>query len=270
VLLQGTLDIAGAFAFLIPRVTTTKVQIPSRFEALQHMTTREEELSSIIRPVKKALAAIDEIYDDMTSAGQGAFLVLHGLPGSGKSTYLHTLRLFREGVRTLAVDAEQPIPEALDDLVEGPERLRVVVLAGREALANTSEAELEVALHAVNQFIRSREGRKVLVVWPCNSDDAVQRILRKARQIGGDALLGVFPEALRFEGPPKGDYVEIVQGTVQALNEGATLSALGVTSERAAELAADAPTIGVFLKSLREEERRNRSARVRASLRARS
>ena len=242
-------------------MSATKVQIPSRFEAFQHLPIREEELSSIIRPVNKALAAIREIYDDMTSAGQGAFLVLHGLSGSGKSTFLHTLRLFfQEGVRTLPVDAEQPIAEALDDLVEGPERLRVIVLAGREALANTSEAELEVALHAINQFIRSREGRRSLVVWPCNSDDAVQRILAKAKQIGGDALLGVFPEGLRFEGPPKGEYIEIAQGTVQALNEGATLISLGVTTERAAELASESPTIGAFLKSLREEERRNRSA----------
>jgi DNA (cytosine-5)-methyltransferase 1 len=243
-------------------MSAAKVQIPSRFEALQHMTTREEELSSIIRPVQKAIAAIDEIYDDMTSAGQGAFLVLHGLSGSGKSTYLHTLRLFREGVRTLSIDAEQPIPEALDDLVEGPERLRAVVLAGREAVANTSEAELEVALHAINQFIRSREGRKALVVWPCNSDDAARRILQKAKQIGGDALLGVFPDGFRFEGPPKAEYVEIAQGTVQALNEGATLITLGITTERAEELAVEAPTIGAFLKSLREEERRNRSALI--------
>jgi len=108
-----------------------------------------------------------------------------------------------------------------------------------------------VALHAINQFIRSREGRKVLVVWPCNSDDAVQRILARSAQIGGDALLGVFPQGLRFEGPPKAEYVEIARGTVQALNEGASLIALGITGERAAELASEAPTIGAFLKSLR-------------------
>lgn len=243
-------------------MSATKVQIPSRFEALERMTTGEDELSSIVRPVRKTLAAVDEIYDDMTSAGQGAFLVLHGLPGSGKSTFLHTLRLFRDGVRTLSIDAEQPIPEALDDLVEGPERLRVVVLAGREDLANTSEATLEVALHAINQFIRSREGQRSLVVWPCNNEGAVQRILAKAKPIGGDALLGVFPEGLRFEGPPKAEYVEIAQGTVQALNEGATLIALGITAARAAELASEAPTIGAFLKTLREEERRKRSALI--------
>jgi hypothetical protein len=240
-------------------VASTKVQIPNRFEALQNMAPREEELLLIVRPVKPALAVIDEIYDDMLSAGQGAFLVLQGRAGSGKSTFLHTLRLFREGVRTLSFDAEQPIDEALDQLVEAPTALRVVVLAGREALANTSEAELEVSLHAINQFIRSREGHRTLVVWPCNSDDAVQRILAKAGQIGGDALLGVHPAGYRFEGPPKDEYVTIARGTVQALNSGASLIALGITEERAAQLAGEAPTIGAFLRAVREEERRNRS-----------
>lgn len=241
-------------------MSTPKVQIPNRFEALQNMTTHGDELSVIVRPVKKALAAIDEIFDDMTSAGQGAFLVLHGQPGSGKSTFLHTLKLFREGVRTLQVDAEQPIPEALEQLVEAPERLRVVVLAGREALASTSEADLELSLHAINQFIRSREGQRTLVVWPCTSEDAMRRILAKAAQVGGDALLGVHPAGYRFEGPAKTEYVDIARGTIQALNSGASLIALGITDDRAHELAAEAPVIGAFLKSLREEERRNRTA----------
>jgi hypothetical protein len=241
-------------------VSSPKVQIPNRFEALQNMTTGGDELSVIVRPVKKALGAIDEIYDDMSSAGQGAFLVLHGQPGSGKSTFLHTLTLFREGVRTLKVDAEQPIDEALEEMQEAPERLRVVVLGGREALASTSEADLERWLHAINQFIRSREGQRTLVVWPCTSDDAVRRILAKAGQVGGDALLGVYASGYRFEGPTNAEYVEIARGTVQALNAGASLIALGVTDERAHELAAEAPTIGAFLRGLREEERKNRAA----------
>jgi DNA (cytosine-5)-methyltransferase 1 len=233
-------------------VTTTKVQIPNRFEALQNMTADGDELSVIVRPVKKALAALDEIFDDMTSAGQGAFLVLRGQPGSGKSTFLHTLKLFREGARTLKVDAEQPIDEALEELPEAPERLRVVVLAGREGPASTSAADLERGLHAINEFIRSREGLRTLVVWPCTSDDAAHRILAKAAEIGGDALLGVHPAGYGFEGPPKGEYVEIARGTVQALNEGASLIALGITDERARALAAEAATLGAFLKSLRE------------------
>jgi hypothetical protein len=240
-------------------MSSMKVQIPNRFEALQLMTEGSGDLSSIVRPVPSALAAIDEVYDDMTGAGQGAFLVLVGKPGSGKTTVLHTLKLFREGVRTITLDAEQPIAEGLDDLAAGPERLRVVVLAGREAPASTSDADLDTALHAINQFIRSREGRHTLVVWPTNSEEVMRRILSKAAQIGGDALIGGHPDGMRFEGPPKDEYVHIARGTVQALNEGASLIALGVTDERAAELAREAPTIGAFLQKLREEERRNRT-----------
>lgn len=236
-----------------------KVQIPNRFEALLRMAPDgRAELSSIVKPVKSALDAIDTIFDDMTSGGQGAFLILRGLPGSGKSTFLHTIQLFRDGVRTMAIDAEQPIHEALPDLLESSDRLRIVVLAGREALANISESELDLSLHAINQFIRSREGRNTIVVWPCTSDDAVKKIVAKANAIGGDALLGVYPSGYQFEGPPKTEYVAIARNTIEALNGGASLIALGVTDERATELAATSTTLGAYLKSLREEERRNR------------
>ena len=72
-------------------MSSAKVQIPSRFEGLLN-AAQGDELSTIVRPVRSALAVLDEIYDDMQSAGQGAFLVLYGLPGSGKSTFLHTLK----------------------------------------------------------------------------------------------------------------------------------------------------------------------------------
>lgn len=238
-----------------------KVQIPNRFEALLNMAPDgKPELSSIVKPVKSALDAIETIVDDMTSGGQGAFLILQGPPGSGKSTFLHTIKLFRAGVRTIEINVEQPIQEALGDLVESPDMLRILVLAGREALVNISESELDLSLHAINQFIRSREGRNTIVVWPCTSDDAVKKIAAKANAIGGDALLGVYSSGYQFQGPPKTEYVAIARNTIEALNGGATLITLGVTDERAAELAATSPTLGAYLKSLREEERRNRAA----------
>ncbi len=241
-------------------MTLPKVQIPNRFEGLLNMVAEgAPELGSIVKPVKSALDAIDTIFDDMTSSGQGAFLVLEGPPGSGKSTFLHTIKLFREGVRTIVVDTEQSINEALLELKISTDRLRIVVLAGREALVDISESELDLSLHAINQFIRSREGRNTIVVWPCTTDNAVKKIVAKANAIGGDALLGVCPSGYQFEGPPKAEYVAIARNTIEALNGGASLIALGVTDERATELAATSPTLGAYLKSLREEERRNRA-----------
>ncbi len=239
-------------------MTGTRIQIPNRFESLQNFA-QDAELSTIVRPVRSTLAIVDQIYDDMLGAGQGAFLVLHGMPGSGKSTFLHTLKLFREGVRTITVSNEQPVEEALWEMPDGPERLRVVVLSGREAVANIDAPALDRALHAINEFIRSREGLKTLVVWPCTSGDAVRRILGKAAEVGGDALLGVTPDGLPFEGLPKSEYIDVARGTIQALNGGASLIALGITEDRATELAASAPTIGAFLATLRAEEQRNRT-----------
>jgi hypothetical protein len=58
---------------------------------------------------------------------------------------------------------------------------------------------------------------------------------------------------MEFQGPPRTDYFDIAKRTVQTLNEGASLSDLGVSDERAVELAKDSPTIGDYLGRLRRD-----------------
>lgn len=240
-------------------MSTERLKIPSRYENLI-MQTSDALLPRFIHEVRPTLRAIDDIHDDMQGANQGAFLVLHGAPGSGKTTFLHTLKLFRPVARTLDLDAEQPFREALEDLPESSAGLRVVVLKGRDSPDTTRAEDVENMLHAINDFIRSPAGRSSLVVWPCTSDGHRRRLLETAARIGGDALLGVHPEGLPFAGPDRAAFVTIANQTVEALNGGATLTSLGVTEERCEEIAREAPTIGAFMKALRDEERRLRNA----------
>jgi DNA (cytosine-5)-methyltransferase 1 len=96
------------------------------------------------------------------------------------------------------------------------------------------------------------------VVWPCNSEQIAAKLVGSAQQIGGEALLGVEEPVFHYRGPARSDYLRIARRTIATFNAGASLAEFGISEERAEQLAAQALTIGTFLKLLQVEERRNR------------
>jgi DNA (cytosine-5)-methyltransferase 1 len=226
----------------------TALRLPDRFERL-----RQEDrgtLQTIIAPVEDSLAHLDDRFADMRAAQRGSFMILRGATGAGKSTFLDTLTLFRQDVETVRIPRQENLESALFQLPRA-EHPRVVVLESREALGVVSRPELEAAMHAVNMYVRSDEGQDALIVWPVNTDELMQILTELAEQLGGESLFGVFGPVLHFNGPPNGEFVEIAERTVAALNEGASLAALGISEDAARELAEKAATIGQYLAHVR-------------------
>ncbi|NXY98482.1 hypothetical protein HYE82_29725 [Streptomyces sp. BR123] len=245
-------------------LTREDLYVPDRFEMLRDVGTGA--LQSIITPVQDALIEIDVYFADMRAARRGALMVLRGETGAGKSTFLDTLGLFRTGLVTERIPASENVAEALQSKprTEAP---RVIVLEGREALGEASVEFIEAAMHGINSFVRSDSGRDTLVVWPANTDDLTALLTEKALKIGGEALLGVGEPVTRFSGPAKNQFVSIAERTVGALNEGASLAALGISEEAAERLASQASTIGRFLALVRQALIRN-GAKVRSLMAA--
>lgn len=230
------------------------LNVPDRFEMLR--SSGAGTLRSLVVPVHEALVELDSRFRDLRAAGRGGLSVMRGQPGAGKSTFLDTLHLFREGVETLRITQDQDIAKALTGL-DAPEDARVIVIEGREALLDVSENALEASMHAINSFVRRPEGASTLIIWPTNTDDLAEALERLGMRLGGRALLGYGDTINRFGGPPKTDYVTIAERTIGALNDGASLSALGISEERAAELVASVDTIGDYLGVIRGELLRN-------------
>lgn len=234
--------------------------VPDRFDVLERRAKHQHELKNIIVAVDDALASLDDTYSDIVAAGRGSFWVFRGSSGSGKSTFLHTVNLFRPEVETLSIQSDEPVPQTLTDLRKAEpllKKLRIIVIEGREALTDFSVDQLEKDLHSINSFIRSNSGERTLVVWPCNADDLQERLITLAERIGADSLLGVGDPVYRFQGPPQDQYIEIATRTIETLNEGASLVDLGVLEYRAKELIQQAETIGKYLNLLRQELRKN-------------
>ncbi|WP_152559557.1 hypothetical protein [Paenirhodobacter enshiensis] len=227
------------------------VVIPDRFEALSRIGI--DNIGTIIVPVLDMLNEIDSLHKTMKSSGRGVFMILRGNSGAGKTTFLHTLGLYRENVSTISIAGGEDVPNFLrDHNTPNTLSIEVIVLEEREAALSFTDEELESWLHAINGFIRSDRGKNAMVVWPCNSDKLKDRLVSLSRTIGGRSLLGSKDDAISFPGPSKNTYTEIASRTLAVLNQGAGLSDFGLTAENIDSLAAKANTVGDFLGDLRD------------------
>lgn len=235
----------------------TKLFVPDRFDILFRRAPGS--LGDIIVPVDDSLRYFDDIYAEMESAGRGRFVIMKADSGSGKSTFLRTINLFREGVESLAFGTDVDVAESVKKLESSGDRLRVVVIEGREALTDLSSQDLEKYVHSINAFLRTEKGERTVIVWPCNTDDLVRSLSYIANKLGADALLGVGDPVYLFCGPSKSRYIQIAQQTISTLNEGASLSDLGISEDRAVELLRQVGTIGRYLGLVRDELNANRA-----------
>ncbi len=102
------------------------VVVPDRYETLARRAN--EKLPSIVVPVPYSLSVVDEIFGRMRRTGRGAFLILRGASGAGKSTFLHTVNLYKTGVRTVSVPGGTSIRSFLESYQPSQELLEILVL----------------------------------------------------------------------------------------------------------------------------------------------
>ncbi|SQI35940.1 Uncharacterised protein [Rhodococcus coprophilus] len=178
-------------------------------------------------------------------------MILKGTSGAGKTTFVKTIGLFRDGVVTESIAGHLNVGEELQKL-QPSDAPRVIILEGREALGEVAAPALEGILHSVNSFIRSRAGRLTLVIWPVNTPELASILTRIADSIGAESLFGPDEAVHIFLGPPKEEFISIAERTIGTLNEGASLSALGISHDQAVELVTPSPTIGSFLSHVRK------------------
>ncbi|MCG2577831.1 hypothetical protein LZ012_12600 [Dechloromonas sp. XY25] len=227
------------------------LSLPDRYDMLKRVATGH--MTEIISAVDDSLEHIDELHGEMISSSRGAFLILRGDSGTGKSTFIHTVGLFRDGVETKTVTKDEDVGRVLGSLKATGAGLRIIVLEGREALTDISNELLEKDIHAINSFIRTTNGEKTLIAWPVNRDDLAERLSSLASELGAESLVGLGDPIYRFSGPLKEKYIEIANNTISLLNQGENIHDLGISSVRAEELLAESNTIGLFLAKIRKD-----------------
>lgn len=223
------------------------IVVPDRYESL--VRRAGSNLNIIVEEIEEASRVIDRTVRRMKTAGRGALLVLRGDSGSGKSTFLHTLHLFKNNIRTKSVPPSVSIREFLESQPLQPDFM-VYVLEEREAAVSFTDEEIETWLHEINGFLRSDKGERALVVWPCNTDALRDRIAPLAKQIGGRALIGPGDGWVSFTGPSKERFSAIAEKTLNITNQSASLADLGLTKQQIEISAQRNELIGDFFSDI--------------------
>jgi hypothetical protein len=252
--MRHSLEPAQTPAPATPSLGREDLYLPDRFEALRK--AGGDSLRTIVHPVESTLGCLDARFAEMRMSDRGALMILRGESGAGKSTFLETAYLFRDGITTERVPNTTRVEAMLQALgaCDGP---RIVLIEGREALRAESTTALEADLHAINGFVRSDAGTNTLIVWPTNTDELAEVLSDLAATIGAEALFGVGAPIEIFVGPPRDRYVAIVERTIQALNRGASLAAMGISDEHAQVLVAQSRTIGHCIGLICDQLRKN-------------
>lgn len=227
------------------------ISLPDRYDMLQRKAVNQ--LEQIISPVDESLSHIDMMHAEMRASSRGAFLILRGDSGSGKSTFIHTVKLFRSGVEILTFAKNDDVSECLGRIQSTTHDLRIIILEGREALTDVSNELLEKSIHAINSFVRTLSGEKTLIAWPVNRDDLADNLAKLAVELGAESLIGLGEPIYRFAGPQKTEYLTIANKTIALLNQGENIHDLGISTIRAEQLLQESKTIGEYLARIRAD-----------------
>ncbi len=237
----------------------TILNLPSRFENFKlnkrasYTSTELERLKAFIFQVEDSIKHIKRMIRTMKASNSGAFMILMGESGMGKTTFLNTLPLYIENLEVIPVYNSSVLTDVLESFDE-INSYRIIVLENRETFETLSTNQLEKEIHAINHFIRSEKGRNSIVVWPCNGEEMTKEIIQFAGHVGGSSL---FREdtILEYHGPSRNRFIPILKNTFAFFNE-YDISDIGFTDDVLTEML-DAmnkrSTIGHFIENIRGE-----------------
>lgn len=236
--------------------------MPKNPVGIQHLPTRYEGLSGLLGD--NALSTLIPLDQDLTflkrflarakSSRQGKIQFLLAEPGTGKTSFVESLRIFLgdqvSNIVKLPPEYElsyEEIPKYIAQIAPSSDgRFLVISFDGREALSLT-EAVHRNMLVQINSLLRQRPD--VLVLWPVTRSDFARQVVSIIEEVGGRSSLGSEP-IHKFTGLRPDQFYEALQKLLAVANW--SLEDAGVEDDEALALSAVASTMGGFLDSLQE------------------
>lgn len=204
-----------------------KINLPSRFENLKLGEPDEKKLKSFILKNKAAIEHINNVIESTYSSNSGAFLIIKGKSGIGKTTFLRTLNLYIDNVEICKnYEDEEELQKYFSKLNDNG-KFKIIMLENRESIAETKYSNMEKDIRSINKFLRSNIGRNSIVVWPCNHQSVVDDIVDLSKTIGGTFLIND-ETVYDFNGPDIKNYYQILKNTFSIFNNEQDIENYGI------------------------------------------
>lgn len=245
------------------------LNLPTRWERLEpYIGDNNDQVRSIVRPVRDAMDMVRRIVDYLQVTGGCNLFVIRADTGSGKTTFLNTLRHYMTDVNfhvkslDLQTVSADKINEILWELNPLPNHINMFILEGRENPESIPSEYIKIVLANINRLSRTKKHPMLFViptvetevarVW-CTEASKLGDLIPKNQIYGGSQWYD-------FPGVPKEDYIEIVEETVRSLNQSRNLRDFGVTDEEIKIWSDTSASIGEFIETLATKIANRRSA----------
>lgn len=227
------------------------LKLPTTYEDIRSelQTTGEEyiaKLMEFVKPVEDAEKELTEIAAQMGPSSGRAVLLL-GVPGSGKSTFIESLvwRTHLGFSHLEQIDCETIDRNALLDTLL--DRIR---LSAQQSPARRAGTYVAIAINylenldgqpedRVKSFFRTLNGilRKnpVFIIWPVTREADASRMLQFAADVSG-TVFHPGKEIVHFVGPKPEDFAHIAKNTIAVMNDGRMLEDFGLTDADLTEM----------------------------------
>jgi hypothetical protein len=232
-----------------------QLDLPTRWEVLKERAKeRGLEASEFVQPIDSAASHVDALLYRVRSNGIGAFEVVFGLSGSGKTTFVNTLGKFFGGVEIHEFPKERHLTELPQYIkskyVPGPESTtRLFLISRRDNPSRQDIDEISQFFSDLVDFFRTPEGR-VLILWTVTRANDADTIAAEAWQAGSDSVVSPETKGLfRFQGLDKVKYQGAADVAARSLS-GDGLEGFGLDQNTINACLQDCDTISDFYGKL--------------------
>ncbi|MGR3542301.1 MAG: hypothetical protein ACU0BS_12870 [Hasllibacter sp.] len=233
------------------------LDLPTRWEILQSRANAKKlEASEFVERIDGSARDIDALLYRIKSNGIGAFEVIFGLSGSGKTTFVNSLPKFFDGIHVHEypkdASVEEIIPFIEGKYVPGQSSIPVILISKRDNPKADDLLAVEGLMADLVDFFRTREGQ-CLVLWTVTKDTAAKQIASAAWSAGRNSVTSPKDKGLhKFVGLEKSKYRDVADSTARSLS-GDGLDGFGLTKEVTDQALMDCDTIAEYYETLNEK-----------------
>ncbi|MBM7868481.1 ATP-binding protein [Heliobacterium gestii] len=217
--------------------------IPIAYEdVINNFSTTELELKlmEFVEPNSDMELEINSLFFETKQSGKIVFIL--GKPGTGKSTFIHSLK-WRPNIalrKLVSIDAAQLISDNnLSELLTEIKNISIesnekkdkgptaIIIDYLEDLQGFEEGNIKSFFRNLNGVLRKSP---LLIIWPVTEKHEVDAMLGYAQNVSG-TLFVKDKEVLNFTGPHTNKYIDIAKRTLTVLNAGKELDDFNLIHE---------------------------------------